>query len=120
MTVDRLIEEKIERAKNQVEVAKIDPHEKDTLLELLDHSEIICNGGGSSIEANSKALGALIRAYVKERITTAEKCAFCAATLGGWKGMVLQAKWPIALFASVAVFSPNFTRIADLLEKLVK
>lgn len=120
MSADKLIEEKIERAKSQVAGAKMDDHEKESLLELLDHAEVICNGGGSSLEANSKALGALLRAYVKERVASAEKCAICVASLGGWKGMVLQAKWPLALFGSVAIFSPNFSALLAFADKFVK
>ena len=117
---DRLIEEKIERAKLQVESAPIEVHEKESLMELLDHAEVICNGGGSSLEANSKALGALLRAYVKDRIESAKKCAICVAALGGWRGMVLQAKWPIAVFASVAMFSPNFPALVELAKKFAE
>lgn len=120
MTIDKLIEEKISRARFQVEGAKIDDHEKDSLLELLDHAESICNGGGSSLEANSKALGALLRAYVKDRVATAQKAATCIAELGGWRGMVLQAKWPLAVFGSVAMFSPNFPALIAFLDKIAK
>ena len=120
MTLDRLTAEKTERIRAQVMEAAIAPHDAEELHELLDHSESICNGGGSSLEANSKALGALLRAYVRDRIEASKRCATCTVVLGGWKGMLLQAKWPLAMFASVAVFSPNFARVADIAEKLLK
>lgn len=120
MSADIIAKEKIERAKIRVEASGIDQTRRDELLDLLDHAEHISNGGGKSIEDIAKAVAAHMRAYVNDSLEQAKRCAACAPTLSGWRGMVLQAKWPLALFASVAVFSPNFPQIAALIEKLVK
>ena len=120
MSADSIAKEKIERVKIRVEASEIDQTRRDELLDLLDHAEHISNGGGKSMEDIAKAVAAHMRVYVNDSLEQAKRCAACAPTLSGWRGMVLQAKWPLALFASVAVFSPNFSRIADLLDKLVK
>ena len=120
MSADKLTIEKIEREKAKVESAAIDSRKKEDLLELLDHAENICNGGGNSLESVAKAVGAQMRVFVKAQLDSAELCATCKTAATGWRGMVLDAKWPIALFSSVAVFSPNFSRIADIVDKLVK
>ena len=120
MSADKLVMEKIDREKAKVELSAIDSHQKEDLLELLDHAENICNGGGNSLENVAKAVGAQMRVFVKWQLDSAEKCIKCKTVGTGWRGMVLDAKWPLALFASVAVFSPNFSRIADILDKLVK
>jgi len=117
---DKLVMEKIDREKAKVEVAAIDSHRKEDLLELLDHAENICNGGGGSLENVARAVGAQLRVFVKAQIDAAEACAKCKANQAGWRGMIMDAKWPIALFASFAVFSPNFARFAEIIERFVK
>jgi len=109
---DKITEEKNERAREEIVASKVDPREKEDSLELISHAENICNGGGSSLEANSRALGALIRYVVRMSIRQQNAC--------GWKYMVLEAKWPIACFLSVGIFSPNFHLVAEILNKVIK
>lgn len=120
MSADRLVMEKIDREKMQVDAAKIDARHKEDYLELLDHAENICNGGGGSLENVAKAVGAQLRVFVKAQLEMAEMCAKCKTVPHDWRSMLLAAKWPVALFASVSVFSPNFSRIADIIDKVVK
>ena len=120
MSADKLVMEKIDREKAKVEVATIDPRRKEDLLELLDHAENICNGGGGSLENVARAVGAQLRVFVRAQVDAAEECAKCITTKSGWRGMLMEAKWPISLFASVAVFSPNFARIVEIVERLTK
>ena len=120
MSADRLVMEKIEREKHNVMSAQIDQRKKDDLLDLLDHAENISNGGGGSLEAVAKAVAAQSRVFVKAQLEAAELCAKCKVQLTGWRGLLLEAKWPLSLFASVAVFPPNFERIASIAEKFIK
>ena len=120
MSADTLAKEKIERAKVRVEASGIDQTRRDELLDLLDHAEHISNGGGKSIDDIAKAVAAHMRAYVNDSLEMAKRCAECAPALWGWKGFVVQVKWPAAVLGSVALFSPQLPAVLQFADKFIK
>lgn len=120
MTTDSIAKDKIERTKVRVEASTIDQTRRDELLDLLDHAENISNGGGKSMEDIARALAAQMCAHVNGSLELAKRCPVCAPLMSGWKGFVLQVKWPLALFGSVAMFSDNFPALIVFAEKFIK
>lgn len=108
---DKITEEKNERVRAEVLASKSTSREKEEALELIAHAENICNGGGSSLEANSRALGALIRYTVRRSL---------APPSGDWKWLLIQCRWPLAAASSIGFFSPHFGHFLDCVDKVVK
>lgn len=120
MTANSLVREKIERAKIRVEAAAIAPERRDELLDLLDHAEHISNGGGKSQEDVAKAVAAHMRAFVSYTLELERRFAECNTLQSGWRGLLLQCKWPASFVASVALFSPRLPEVLDFAGKFIK
>ena len=108
--------EKNERAKLRVESAEISSQRREDLLDLLYHAENISNGGGKSQEDIAKAVAAHMRAFVSYSLELEKRFSECAGFYG-WRGILLQAKWPLAIVVSVALFSPRLPLVLDFIGK---
>lgn len=108
---DKITEAKNERVRAEVMASKSSSRDKEESLELISHAENIRNGGGSSLEANSKALGALIRYTVRRSLMPPS---------GDWRWLLVQCRWPLSAAASVGFFSPHFGHFLDCVDKVLK
>ena len=117
---DQIGLERIERTRAQLYATKIPAAKIDHLSNMLDDAKRICSGKSVSVEDLSKAIGVLIEDRVKEQMDRAAECLVCMSKFSGWQGFVIQVKWPIAVVACVAFFSPHFDKIAAIAVKLGK
>lgn len=120
--------EKIERTRGYVLASNLAEEAKDGLSNLLDAGAKAANGAPDKIQAIADAILELILHEVKQAVRHPEvvKKAVEAhaltcplSTPAGAVGIAFRFRWPICVFASVAVFSPNFGRMAELIKGLV-
>jgi hypothetical protein len=107
--------DKIQRVMGQLENSNLSDAEKDSFSDLLLNAENLATESPKSIDDVGKSLSAFMVVYVREHIRKME-----AYTITGWRGILIQCKWPISVFLSVGVFSPNFPGIISFVEKFIK
>jgi hypothetical protein len=121
--------EKIERTREYVLASNLADEAKDGLGNLLDAGAKAANGAPDKIQAIADALMELILHEVKQAVRypeTFKKAVEAHAltcplnTPAGKLGVAFRFRWPICVFASVAVFSPNFGRLAELIKGLIR
>lgn len=122
--------EKIERTRKYVLASALPEDTKDGLGNLLDAGACAANGTPDKLQAIADAILELILHEVKQAVRNPEavkkavqehvkECPLAAAP-GGKLGVVYRFRWPLCVIVCTAVFSPNFSALAGLVERIWK
>jgi hypothetical protein len=126
---NEVIMDKIDRTRDEVAGSGLASEVKDSLGNILAAARVAANGTTDKIGAVANLIVELalldVRATVRlpkaiDDAVSKHQTTCIFAGPSGWRGIIVQCRWPIGIVLFGIVISPNFAAIAELIKSFAR